>query len=451
MNKNISLWIVLSVFTGIANADLPISAQIEQKQALIIQALKDKSNINCPAVIQNTNELEQLTSKVPTILYFYRGRCLSYTGNNQKALQDLDSYFLRNKKKNDLYQKALVLYSSVEAKAQAEAMRKRERIRQEQIAQQQREEEARAERKRLKEENERARVQAEYDNRARVAKSNLEQRIIDDVNQLHGLFSEMFIAICSKPVKFNIEGGALYQDAEKAYTISRLRGANCTASGKVDLLAAELKFTKVKSTWRGDKNKGHDEFFKFYLWKGNVHIGDVRVRDLSHKDVIFIATRIDDKHRYFKLNYQSREFRYNRRITKYFKNDSGTNYKKTDSLSFGPSIKSGEQSVSAIHKRTINISNQIQKQIDAIVDKYGSDYAYANDYKEIETFIRSQIRTFRFDAIKGLQQLPVESYYRLGNDDSLMNGELANVIEQKMGASRSSTGTSHRPSSSMFR
>lgn len=118
----------MSILTGIAHSALPKAAQIEQKQALIIQALKNKNSINCPVVIKNTNELQQLTNKIPTVLYYYRGRCYSSAGNQKKALQDLDDYFSRNKKKDTVYQKAMVLYSGIEERVKLDEIAEVKRL-----------------------------------------------------------------------------------------------------------------------------------------------------------------------------------------------------------------------------------------------------------------------------------------------------------------------------------
>ena len=91
--------------------------QIDQKKA-IIQAIKNKENIDCTSVIKNTNELEQLTNKIPSLVYYYRASCLSSRREYALALNDLDTYFSKNKnkKKGAVYQKALSLHSRVESK-----------------------------------------------------------------------------------------------------------------------------------------------------------------------------------------------------------------------------------------------------------------------------------------------------------------------------------------------
>ena len=108
----------MSILTGIAHSALPKAAQIEQKEALIIEALKNKSSINCPVVIKSTNELQQLTNEIPAILYYYRGSCYSSAGNHQKALQDLDQYFAKSHKKGTVRNKALVLHDQESQKVQ---------------------------------------------------------------------------------------------------------------------------------------------------------------------------------------------------------------------------------------------------------------------------------------------------------------------------------------------
>lgn len=97
-----------------ALAALPLSAQVDQKQALILQALKNKSQIDCPSVIKNTNELERLTDTLPAALYYYRSDCLYKSRSYVKAYKDLETYFSSNKKKDKIYEKALLLHSQVE-------------------------------------------------------------------------------------------------------------------------------------------------------------------------------------------------------------------------------------------------------------------------------------------------------------------------------------------------
>jgi hypothetical protein len=121
MLKTITVLSFFLLLSGFTHAELPKSVQIDQKQVLIGKALKNKESIDCPAVIEHGNDLERLTSKkLPATFYYYRASCLSQSGSNQKALQDLETYFSVNKKKGDIYQKALVLYSEIDVKAAEE-------------------------------------------------------------------------------------------------------------------------------------------------------------------------------------------------------------------------------------------------------------------------------------------------------------------------------------------
>ncbi len=114
IKKLITIFSIFLILTGAVHSALPKSIQIDQKQALIIKALENRNNINCPVVINNSNELEKLTTKFPVLLYYYRARCLAKTRYYQKAFQDLEQYFSRNRKKNKVYQKALILHAHIE-------------------------------------------------------------------------------------------------------------------------------------------------------------------------------------------------------------------------------------------------------------------------------------------------------------------------------------------------
>ena len=112
--KSLSVIILLLLIAQQAIAELTHEIKIDQKQALIIQALKNKDNVDCPAVINNTNELEKLIDNIPPTLYYYRADCLSNARKYQEAKQDIEKFLSKNKKKGSVYKKALVLYSKVE-------------------------------------------------------------------------------------------------------------------------------------------------------------------------------------------------------------------------------------------------------------------------------------------------------------------------------------------------
>ncbi len=162
--------IVILLFSNAVWAELSVSAQIDQKKALIITALKNRNHMDCPVVVNSTNELEQLTDNIPSKLYYYRARCLLSTGYNLEALQDLESYFLKNKKKDSVYNKALVLRSSAKARIKQAERNQVEREKQDKKDRLAREKQAALEKRQAKE----AALLAKKREVERIAKLNQE-------------------------------------------------------------------------------------------------------------------------------------------------------------------------------------------------------------------------------------------------------------------------------------
>ena len=265
MFKKMTVLSFFLIFNGAAHSKLPKSVQIDQKEALIIRALKDKNNIDCPVVIQNTNELEQLTGKVPTVLYYYRASCLSLSGNNTKALHDLETYFSVNKKKDGVYEKALVLYSTVEDKTKAEAEIERQRIaakqqqvEMERLAQQRRDAKAIKEREALAK-------------KARLENERTSQKIIA-FNRLQLMVEKTINEFCSStPIV------SMYLTSFNSPRGSAVDIINCYSNGQLDFLYLD------GSGWESDNEREY-KYKTTHSKQINITNMQIKITTSKHKN-----------------------------------------------------------------------------------------------------------------------------------------------------------------------
>lgn len=86
------------------------SVVIEQKQALILIALKEYNGIDCASVIKHSTDLASLAERIPTILYYYRGLCFYRNKEYRSSLGELERFFSLTPKKDSIYQSALLLH-----------------------------------------------------------------------------------------------------------------------------------------------------------------------------------------------------------------------------------------------------------------------------------------------------------------------------------------------------
>lgn len=122
LGKYLLLMFLVLTFPLPTKAELSKTVQIDKKQALILKALNEYSDIDCKSVIMHSNELEQLAGKLPVSLYYYRGDCLNKEQRYQAALSDIELYFLEVTKKSTIYQKALILHAKIEKNLELQKM-----------------------------------------------------------------------------------------------------------------------------------------------------------------------------------------------------------------------------------------------------------------------------------------------------------------------------------------
>jgi tetratricopeptide (TPR) repeat protein len=108
------LVVLLTPFT--VNAALSKQQQIDMHQALILEAIKS-TPINCALLTDHASKLEQLTTQLPSKLYYFRANCANDKKDYLTAYQNLNSFFKQSPQKDEVYTKALILYSAVEEQA----------------------------------------------------------------------------------------------------------------------------------------------------------------------------------------------------------------------------------------------------------------------------------------------------------------------------------------------
>lgn len=106
------LFVFLIFFISINGCHAAGTDQIAQKKQLILKALK-RIDIDCQTVLTNMRELEKLTKDIPSTLFYYTSNCFYQTHNKNNALKEIEKYFLNNRKKNSIYQRALILRKNI--------------------------------------------------------------------------------------------------------------------------------------------------------------------------------------------------------------------------------------------------------------------------------------------------------------------------------------------------